>query len=85
MTFLVYLACALTALACSVLLMQAARRGASRMLFWSGVCFGLLAVSNVLLIVDAYVVPQVALWPLRDGISLLAVSLLLYGLIFEER
>ena len=55
------------------------------MLFWSGVCFGLLALSNVLLIVDAYIIPEVTLWPLRHGISLLAIALLLYGLIFEER
>ena len=85
MTVIVYVLCALTALACAVLLLQGARRSASRMLFWSGICFALLAVSNVVLIVDVFVLPGIALWPLRDGISLLAVSALLYGLIFEER
>ena len=85
MTFLVYALCALTAFACALLLLRGSRQSASRMLFWSGVCFALLTVSNLLLIVDAYVLPDIPLWPFRHGISLLAVSVLLYGLIFEER
>lgn len=85
MTLVVYALCALTAFACALLLLRASRQSASRMLFWSGICFALLTVSNLLLLVDAYVFPDVGLWPLRHGISLLAVSVLLYGLIFEER
>lgn len=85
MTFLVYALCALTAFACALLLLRASRQSVSRMLFWSGICFALLTVSNLLLIVDAYVFPDIRLWSLRHGISLLAVSVLLYGLIFEER
>lgn len=85
MTFVVYALCALTALACAVLLLRASHRSASRMLLWSGVCFALFTVSNVLLIVDAYWLVDVGLWPLRHGISLAAVSALLYGLVFEER
>ena len=56
------------------------------MLFWCGMCFWLLTAANVLAIVDHYLVPHdVQLWPLRHGAGLLAVAVLLYGLIFEER
>lgn len=85
MIFLIYVLCALTSLACAVLLHRNARRAGSRMLFWCGMCFWLLTLSNVLVIVDHYVVPGVPMWPLRHGTSLLAVAVLLYGLVFEER
>lgn len=86
MIFIIYVLCALTSLACAVLLHRNARRAGSRMLFWCGMCFWLMTLSNVLVIVDHYVLSaDVTLWPLRLGTALLAVSLLLYGLIFEER
>jgi tellurite resistance protein TehA-like permease len=85
MILAIYTLCALTALCCSILLLQAAGRTKSRMLFWSGFCFALLTVTNVLVIVDYYVLIDRALWPLRHGIVLVALSALIYGLIFEER
>ena len=85
MIFVIYVLCALTSLACAALLHRAARRSGSRMLFWCGLCFSVMTVANGLVLVDHYLLPDVALWPLRHGTSLLAVSLLLYGLIFEER
>lgn len=85
MALLVYTLCALAAFACSVLLLTAWRRSRSGMLWWSGVCFFLLTLANVALIVDFFVLPDVPLWPLRHGLSLAAISALLYGLIFEER
>ena len=85
MIFIIYVLCALTSLACAVLLHRNARRAGSRMLFWCGLCFWLLTVSSVLVIVDHYLVPDVPLWPARHGTSLLAIAVLLYGLVFEER
>ena len=84
MAFLVYALCALTAAACAVLLFLAWRRSRSRMLWWSGVCFVFLTLANIVLVVDFFVLPDKALWPLRHGLSLAAISALLYGLIFEE-
>lgn len=84
MAFLVYALCALTAAACAVLLLIAWKRSGSRMLWWSAVCFVFLTVSNVLLVIDFFVLPDRMLWPVRHGISLAAISALLYGLIFEE-
>lgn len=83
MPAVIYTLCALTSLACAFMLFLGARRTGSRMLFWSGLCFAGLAVSNGLIVVDRMIVPN--LGELRLGISLLAVSLLLYGLVFEEK
>jgi len=85
MVLLIYALCSLTALACCVLLLLAARRTGSRMLFWSGLCFAGLTFTNVMVIVDHYGFPDSDLSPLRLGSGLLAIALLLYGLIFEER
>lgn len=84
MAFVVYVLCALTALACASLLLGW-RRSGSRMLLWSGVCFALLTLANVVVVFDYYVLPGVPLWPVRHGLGLLAVSVLLFGLVFEER
>ena len=53
------------------------------MLFWSGLCFAGLSISNALIAVDAVTVPDLGL--LRLGVSLVSVALLLYGLVFEEK
>jgi hypothetical protein len=83
MAALTYALCALTALACAIMLLLSARRTGSRMLFWSGLCFAGLAISNGLIVVDA--TTESDLGVLRLGVSLIAVSLLLYGLVFEEK
>jgi hypothetical protein len=83
MVALTYALCALTALACAIMLLIGARKTGSRMLFWSGLCFAGLSISNALIAVDAMTVPD--LGPLRLGVSLVSVALLLYGLVFEEK
>jgi hypothetical protein len=85
MVLLIYALCALTALACALLLLQGWRRTGSRMLFWSGLCFAGLTLTNLLVIADHYLFREVDLAPLRLGSALLAIALLLYGLVFEER
>lgn len=85
MVLLIYALCALTALACALFLLQGWRRTRSRMLFWSGLCFAGLTLTNLLVIADHYLFREVDLGPIRLGSALLAVALLLYGLIFEER
>jgi hypothetical protein len=78
----VYVLCALTAAVCALLLLQAWSRTRSRLLFWSGLCFAGLTVSNALLVVDLLVVPDVDLFAWRSLTSLVSVGLLLYGLIW---
>jgi hypothetical protein len=85
MVLLIYALCALTALACTLFLLQGWRRTGSRMLFWSGLCFAGLTLTNLLVIADHYLFREFDLAPLRLGSALLAIALLLYGLVFEER
>ena len=85
MVLLIYALCASTALACSVLLLLGARRSGSRMLFWSGLCFAGLTFTNLLVIADHYLFREIDLAPLRLGSALVAITLLVYGLIVEER
>lgn len=85
MAVIIYAMCAITALVCAIVLLAGARRTGSRMLFWSGLCFAGLFVTNALVVADAVnYFPQQNLVSLRLFISLGAVALLLYGLIFEE-
>jgi uncharacterized membrane protein len=81
---LIYSLCALTSLACVVLLGRAQRRSGSRLLRWTFWCFVLLTVNNVLLVIDKVVFPVVDLryWRLSAGLA--AVALLLWGLVMEE-
>lgn len=81
----VYVLCALTSMACAVLLVNGYRRSKTGLLFWSGLCFAGLALNNVLLFVDIVVVPSVDFGLLRSGIALAAMMVLLYGLVRESR
>lgn len=81
----IYVLCAVTSLACAILLMRAFRRSRSRLLLWSGACFALLAANNGLLVVDLMVAKQVDLAIYRSATALAAVLILLVGLIWEQR
>ena len=85
MASIVYLLCALTAIVCAWLLMQAyLARGRYRLLLWSGLCFVGLAANNLLLVVDKLVLPpSIDLSLARTGVALAALSVLLYGLVMD--
>ena len=81
----IYSLCALTSLACCVLLWRGWRACGNRLLFWSALCFAGLTVNNLLLVIDKVVLPtQVDLYTARLVSGLVAVSLLLFGLVWEE-
>jgi hypothetical protein len=85
MAAVIYTLCALTSLACFVLLWRSWRAGGSRLLFWSALCFAALSANNVLLVVDKVFLPtQVDLITWRLSAALVAVLLLLFGLVWEE-
>lgn len=81
---IIYLLCALTSLGSAVLLWRGYRRSRQRLLYWSALCFAIMAVSNGLLILDLVLLPDVYLLPWRSGVSQVALLVLLYGLIFES-
>jgi len=80
---IIYSLCALTALMCTVLLLQAYRRGRSRLLFWSGLAFAGLTLNNLLLVLDKLVFLQIDLTIWRTLVALVAMSVLLFGLIWD--
>jgi hypothetical protein len=80
---LVYVLCALTSLACAVLLLRGWRRSRLRLLLWSGLCFVGLAANNVLLVVDLRMAPEADLSFVRTLPALAGVALLLYGFIWD--
>ena len=81
----VYLLSAATCLLCAAMLFRGYRRSQVRLLFWSGLCFFGLMVENVTGYIDVAVVPDVSLEVWRKLPGLVAVSLLLYGLIWESK
>ena len=83
MAGLIYGLCALTALLCAWLLLQAWRRSGYKLLLWSGLCFAGLTANNFLLVVDKLIFPAVdmSVWRLVLGLGSLMV--LLYGLIWD--
>jgi hypothetical protein len=80
----IYILCILTSLACAGLLYASYRRTRYRLLFWSGSCFAVMTINNLLLLLDKVVFPAVDLLPARLITALLALLLLLYGLIYEK-
>jgi hypothetical protein len=81
---LVYALCALTALLCAYLLLQAYRRGGYRLLLWSGLCFVGLTLNNLLLVLDKLILPDIDLSIWRTSVALAAMTVLLYGLIWDS-
>jgi len=78
----VYLTCGLTSVACAVLLLRSYAGARRRLLLWSGICFSLLAASNLVLYADLVILPDIDLLPLRTALSLAASIVLLFALIF---
>ena len=81
----VYILCALTSMACAFLLGRAYRANRVPLLLWSVVCFTTFALTNILLFIDLIVIPEVDLGPLRNGLTLLGVAAILYGLTNQEK
>jgi hypothetical protein len=81
----VYILCALTSLACAVLLGRAYWRSRARILLWSTLCFAFLTVNNFLLYIDLAVYPGdvVDLSIHRNITALTGACLLVFGLIWD--
>ena len=81
----VYALCAITSIACAALLLRGWRRSGPRLLLWSGLCFAVLGLNNVLLFVDLSVVHDVDLTVPRTGTAVAGMLLLLFGLVWESK
>ena len=89
MAAVVYILCALTSLACAVMLWRGFAQSRARFLMWSSHCFAGLAINNVLLLVDKVLLPDVSgFWGVsfpvwRSAAALIGIALLIYGLIWD--
>lgn len=82
---IIYFLCALTALACFALLWRGWRGNGAPLLFWSALCFAGLTASNVLLVIDKLMLGEdTDLSPLRLAITLAALLLLIFGLVWGD-
>jgi hypothetical protein len=82
LALLVYLLCALTSLACAILLLRGYSRSRVRLLLWSGLCFTGFFINNVMLVLAARTIYDLSV--VRTIPTLAGVALLLYGLIWDS-
>lgn len=81
---IVYLLCFITSLACAWMLGRSYRQNRMRLLLWSAICFGFLALNNLALVFDLVVWPDsVDLRLLRISLALAAVVSLIWGFVWE--
>jgi hypothetical protein len=79
----VYLLCFATSSACAFLLWRNYARTTARLLLWSALCFLLLATNNLVVVVDLLVLPHTDFSIARLLLSLAAISILLFGFIWD--
>lgn len=81
----VYVACALTSLLCTFLLLRSWLEGRSPLLLWCFICFAGLALNNILLLIDKALVTGTDLSVIRGVPAAVGVAALVAGLIWETR
>jgi len=80
---LLYLLCVLTSMAVTFFLVRSYLERKTRLLLWSSLCFVGLTINNIILLLDLGIWPDINLRPLRLGVALAGMLLLLYGFIWE--
>lgn len=84
MAGVIYGLCTILAGVCTWLLLSAYVRSKYRLLLWSGISFAGMTVSNAVLVVDKLLTPpsvDLSLW--RYGLTLIALLIFLFGLIWD--
>lgn len=79
----IYLLCFLAASLCAIMLGRSFLQSRSGLLFWSTLCFSMLALNNLLLVLDLVVLPELDLAIPRGLVSLVAITTLLFGFIWN--
>lgn len=79
----VYVLCALTSLACAVLLLRSYGKRGARLLLWSGLGFVGITLGNVMLVMDLVVLPERDLALFRSLPVLAGLAVLIYGLVWD--
>ena len=79
----VYLLCFATSAACAILLARSYLASRARLLLWSSICFLFLAGNNLVVVIDMLLIPDINLRLLRLVLALCAVSVLLFGFVWD--
>lgn len=85
MAGVIYSLCMLTALVCAFMLLKSYARNKSRLLLWSGFCFVGLSLNNLLLVIDYLTPTTTDLSTIRLFPAVIGMTLLVYGLISEDK
>jgi len=72
-------------LLCAVLLLRAYFRVRRRLLLWNGLCFAVLTLTYFFVMLDLMFFRQVDLYTWRLSFTSLAMTLLMFGLIWESQ
>jgi hypothetical protein len=83
MEVVVYLLCLGTSVLCAWLLVRSYLRTRASLLFWSALCFVLLALNSFIVVLDMLVLRDIDLRLWRQAASLAAICVLLYGFIWK--
>jgi len=83
MPMVVYAMCLAASVACAGLLARAWLRSRTKLLLWTAVSFGFLALNNLALVLDLVIFPSVDLWVWRQAAAFAAIAVLVYGFIWE--
>jgi hypothetical protein len=81
---IVFLMSFLASAACAALLARAFRQSGTRMLFWSAISFGFLALNNALAVIDIVLLTDASISEWRVSAALVAVTVLIYGFIWRS-
>lgn len=85
MSSVTYGLCIGVAIICAWMLLAAWRRERHRLLFWSGLCFLGFSMNNLLLLLDKVVYPDVDLSIYRAIVGFASITVLLFGLIWDDK
>lgn len=81
----IYFLCMLTSVLCAVLLARGYSRARSPLLLTSSVCFALLAIHNLLLVVDMVWLPtEIDLSMTRAAVGAVAIAAMVGGLVWTS-
>jgi hypothetical protein len=83
LSIIVFLLCLATCVLCLVLLTLGYLRTRNRLLLWTAACFVFLALNSGLVILDLLVLPDIDLRLYRQIATVSAVSVLLWGFIWD--
>jgi hypothetical protein len=79
----VYILCFVASAVCAALLVRSYQASRTRLLLWAALCFVLLAVNNLIVVLDVLVISTMDLGPFRQAASLGAITVLLIGFVWD--